>query len=355
MSKDIVAKGSAETDNKWRFEAVPDHEDGTRLDRFLRRLFPGLGQGQIERMLRNGLIRLDGAKAKAATRLASGQTLRLPPVIAETPATSKPAAPRIVASSSLRQQFDDMFLAEGKGWLALNKPSGLAVQGGTGTHHHIDGMMRAMSDDAGSRLRLVHRIDKDTSGLLVSAKSDFAHQFLARQFENHSVERSYQALCFGVPDASDPRLRGVKGVSFEAGNILKVTTNLARHRTNRQKPAVLFGAGRHAITRVRVLENYGSLSSLALIECRLETGRTHQIRVHLAHVGHGLVGDPLYGGRRKIPSKSFSEDIVQEILSFPRQALHAASLGFVHPKSKETLRFEAPLPDDMGDLIKKLG
>ena len=106
----------------------------------------------------------------------------------------------------------------------------------------------------------------------MSAKSDFAHQFLARQFENHSVERSYQALCFGVPDANDPRLRGVKGVSFEAGNILKVTTNLARHRTNRQKQAVLFGAGRHAITRVRVLENYGSLSSLALIECRLETG-----------------------------------------------------------------------------------
>ena len=96
------------------------------------------------------------------------------------------------------------------------------------------------------------------------------------------------------------------------------------------------------------------MSSLALVECRLETGRTHQIRVHLAHVGHSLVGDPLYGGRRKIPSKSFSEHIVQEIISFPRQALHAASLGFVHPKSSETLHFEAPLPDDMGDLIKKL-
>ena len=104
MSKDIVAKGPAATGNKWRFEAVPDHEDGTRLDRFLLRLFPGLGQGQIERMLRNGLIRLDGAKAKAATRLASGQMLRLPPVI-ETPAASKPAAPRLLASSSLPQQF----------------------------------------------------------------------------------------------------------------------------------------------------------------------------------------------------------------------------------------------------------
>ena len=245
--------------------------------------------------------------------------------------------------------------------IVVNKPVGMVVHPAPGSpnktlvnallHHCGD----TLSGVGGSkRPGIVHRIDKDTSGLLVSAKSDFAHQFLARQFENHSVERSYQALCFGVPDANDPRLRGVKGVSFEAGNILKVTTNLARHRTNRQKQAVLFGAGRHAITRVRVLENYGSLSSLALIECRLETGRTHQIRVHLAHVGHGLVGDPLYGGRRKIPSKSFSEDIVQEIISFPRQALHAASLGFVHPKSNETLHFEAPLPDDMGDLIKKL-
>ena len=245
--------------------------------------------------------------------------------------------------------------------IVVNKPVGMVVHPAPGSpnktlvnallHHCGD----TLSGVGGSkRPGIVHRIDKDTSGLLVSAKSDFAHQFLARQFENHSVERSYQALCFGVPDANDPRLRGVKGVSFEAGNILKVTTNLARHRTNRQKQAVLFGAGRHAITRVRVLENYGSLSSLALIECRLETGRTHQIRVHLAHVGHGLVGDPLYGGRRKIPSKSFSEHIVQEIISFPRQALHAASLGFVHPKSNETLHFEAPLPDDMGDLIKKL-
>ena len=200
MNKDIVAKGSAATDYRWRFEAVPDHEDGTRLDRFLRQLFPGLGQGQIERMLRNGLIRLDGAKAKSATRLVSGQTLRLPPVIAKTPAASKLAAPRIVASSSLRQQFDDMFLAEGKGWLALNKPSGLAVQGGTGTHHHIDGMMRAMSDDAGSRLRLVHRIDKDTSGVLLLAKTIEAARSLTDAFQKHRGARSsIQAVVEVVP------------------------------------------------------------------------------------------------------------------------------------------------------------
>ena len=146
--------------------------------------------------------------------------------------------------------------------IVVNKPVGMVVHPAPGSpnktlvnallHHCGD----TLSGVGGSkRPGIVHRIDKDTSGLLVSAKSDFAHQFLARQFENHSVERSYQALCFGVPDANDPRLRGVKGVSFEAGNILKVTTNLARHRTNRQKQAVIFGAGRHAITRVRVLEN----------------------------------------------------------------------------------------------------
>ena len=203
MSKDIVVKRSAAADNKWRFEVVPDHEDGTRLDRFLRRLFPGLGQGQIERMLRNGLIRLDGAKAKAATRLAAGQTLRLPPVIAKTPTVSKPAAPRIVASSSLRQQFDDMFLAEGKGWLALNKPSGLAVQGGTGTHHHIDAMMRAMSDNAGSRLRLVHRIDKDTSGVLLLAKTIEAARSLTDAFQKHRLEKTYLCLLYTSPSPRD--------------------------------------------------------------------------------------------------------------------------------------------------------
>ena len=131
--------------------------------------------------------------------------------------------------------------------IVVNKPVGMVVHPAPGSpnktlvnallHHCGD----TLSGVGGSkRPGIVHRIDKDTSGLLVSAKSDFAHQFLARQFENHSVERSYQALCFGVPDANDPRLRGVKGVSFEAGNILKVTTNLARHRTNRQKQAVLF-------------------------------------------------------------------------------------------------------------------
>ena len=277
MSKGIVAKGYAATDNKWRFEAIPEHEDGTRLDRFLRRLFPGLGQGQIERMLRNGLIRLDGAKAKAATRLAAGQTLRLPSVIAKNLTASKPAAPRIVASSTLRQQFDDMFLAEGKGWLALNKPSGLAVQGGTGTHHHIDAMMRAMSDDAGSRLRLVHRIDKDTSGVLLLAKTIEAARSLTEAFQKHRLEKTYLALVMGFP----PESGSIHGSILKLG--VKANEKMQVHKD-----------GQSAQTLYRRLDHAGR--KIALMALRPLTGRTHQLRVHMTHIGYPICGDGKYAG-----------------------------------------------------------
>ncbi len=200
----------------------------------------------------------------------------------------------------------------------------------------------------------MHRIDKDTSGLLVVAKHDKAHHGLAKQFEKHTVERYYQALCYGVPDANDPRVRGVRGVNFESGNIMKVTTHLARHKTDRQRQAVLFEGGRHAVTRVRIVDRYGAPEVLALVECWLETGRTHQIRVHMAHTGHGLVGDQTYGGRRKLAKKALSEAAIEAVGNFPRQALHAAVLGFVHPITGEDMRFEAPMPDDMQALITTL-
>ncbi len=201
---------------------------------------------------------------------------------------------------------------------------------------------------------IVHRIDKDTSGLLVVAKSDRAHHGLAAQFEKHTVERYYQAVVYGVPDANDPRLRGVRGVSFEPGNILKITTQLARHKTDRQRQAVLFQGGRHAVTRARIVEGFGAPAVLALVECWLETGRTHQIRVHMAHAGHALVGDPIYGGRRKLARGSVSDAAAAAVRDFPRQALHAQVLGFVHPVSGESLRFEAEIPQDMADLIALL-
>ena len=146
-------------------------------------------------------------------------------------------------------------------------------------------------------------------------------------------------------------VRGVKGASFEPGNILKLTTQLARHKTDRQRQAVLFQGGRHAVTRARTVDRFGTPPVLALMECWLETGRTHQIRVHMAHAGHGLVGDPTYGGKRKLPKGALQEDAAEAIRTFPRQALHAAVLGFEHPVTGKDMRFEAELPEDMKKIL----
>ena len=219
--------------------------------------------------------------------------------------------------------------------IVINKPVGMVVHPAPGTPggtlvnallHHCGAELSGVGGQ--KRPGIVHRIDKDTSGLLVVAKSDQAHHGLAAQFEAHSVERYYRAVVYGIPDANDPRLRGVRGVSFEPGNILRITTQLARHKTDRQKQAVLFEGGRHAVTRARIVERFGQPEVAALIECWLETGRTHQIRVHMAHAGHGLIGDPTYGGRRKLAVKSIGEKAVEAARAFPRQALHAAVLGF---------------------------
>ena len=245
--------------------------------------------------------------------------------------------------------------------IVINKPAGMVVHPAPGTPSGtlVNALMAHCGDHLSGvggmkRPGIVHRIDKETSGLLVVAKSDAAHHGLAAQFEKHTVERYYKALVYGVPDANDPRLRGVRGASFEAGNILKLTTQLARHKTDRQRQAVLFEGGRHAVTRARTVERFGTPAVLALMECWLETGRTHQIRVHMAHAGHGLVGDPTYGGRRKLPKAAISEAAAEAVRAFDRQALHAAVLGFEHPVTKENVRFEAPIPQDMAALLEIL-
>ncbi len=246
--------------------------------------------------------------------------------------------------------------------IVVNKPAGMVVHPAPGTPdgtlvnaliHHCGESLSGVG--GAKRPGIVHRIDKETSGLLVAAKTDRAHHGLAQQFEKHSVERHYLAVCYGVPDQNDPRVHGVKGASFEPGNILKLQTRLGRHKTDRQKQAVSFETGRHAVTRARIVSPLGTPPVAALIECWLETGRTHQIRVHLAHAGHGLVGDPVYGGRRKLNVKAVGEAGQAAALDFPRQALHAATLGFEHPVTKEMLRFAAPLPDDMAELVRSLG
>ncbi|MDZ4136768.1 MAG: RluA family pseudouridine synthase, partial [Paracoccaceae bacterium] len=247
--------------------------------------------------------------------------------------------------------------------IVINKPAGMVVHPAPGSWsgtlvnallHHFGGNLSGVGGE--KRPGIVHRIDKETSGLLVVAKSDRAHHGLAAQFEAHTVNRRYLAVVNGTPDAADPRLRGIRGASFEAANILRIATNLARHKTDRQRQAVLFdGVGRHAVTRVRVVAAFGTPVVASLVECWLETGRTHQIRVHMAHVGHGLIGDPVYGGRRKLSEKAVGPVAAAAVAGFSRQALHAATLGFVHPVTGETLEFVAPLPDDMRDLLAAFG
>ncbi len=308
-----------------------------------------MSRTRLARLITEGFVRVNGDPVRdAKARVNEGDIIQIDvPQAQET---------EIVAQEiALDIQFEDEDL------IVVNKPAGMVVHPAPGSPertlvnallHHCGDSLSGVGGE--KRPGIVHRIDKDTSGLLVVAKSDRAHHGLAHQFERHSVQRVYQACVYGAPDIGDPRLRGLKGVSSEAGNIIKITTQLARHKTDRQRQAVLFNGGRHAVTRLRVRERFGQPTVASLIECRLETGRTHQIRVHLAHIGHGLIGDPVYGGRRKIRTDALAEGATDAIAAFSRQALHAQVLGFEHPVTGEMLRFEAPAPSDMAALLTHL-
>ena len=323
-----------------------------RLDKALARDVPEealLSRSRLARLLADGAVTVDGAVAtNAKAQVAEGALV----VIGLPQATESHMEPQAIPLDIV---FEDADL------IVVNKPAGMVVHPAPGTPDGtlVNALMHHCGEDLSGvggtrRPGIVHRIDKDTSGLLVVAKTDAAHQGLAAQFADHSVDRRYLALCAGAPDPNDPRLRGVRGASFEAGGVLKVQTFLGRHRTDRQRQAVSFETGRHAVTRARTLEAFGAPPQCALLECRLETGRTHQIRVHMAHVGHGLIGDPVYGGRRKLSDKVLGTAAVEAVARFPRQALHAATLGFVHPVTGADLSFDAEMPGDMTDLLALL-
>ena len=327
----------------------PDAPD--RLDKALAALVPeeaSLSRTRIMRMIEEGTVLLgDVAVTEPKGRVAKGQvyTLRLdPPEVLDVRPQDIP----------LTVVWEDADL------IVINKPVGMVVHPAPGTPdgtlvnallHHFGGNLSGIGGV--KRPGIVHRIDKDTSGLLVVAKSDRAHHGLAAQFEDHSVTRRYLAVLYGTPEASDPRIRGLRGVSFEAGGILRIATHLARHKTDRQRQAVVWDQGRHAVTRVRVVERFGG-GAASLVECWLETGRTHQIRVHLAYAGHGLIGDATYGGARKLTAKTVGPGAAAMIQIFPRQALHAATLGFDHPVTGERLEFSAELPSDLDSLLTAL-
>lgn len=323
-----------------------------RLDKALSRDVPddaNLSRTRLMRLIAEGHVTLNGQVASdPKAKVEEGDIVEI-------------AVPEAEDSHIGPEDIPLTIIFEDDDLVVINKPAGMVVHPAPGSPSGT--LVNALLAHCGAALSgvggmkrpgIVHRIDKDTSGLLVVAKSDRAHHGLAAQFEKHTVERYYKAVVYGVPDANDPRLRGVKGVNFEPGNIMKITTHLARHKTDRQRQAVLFQGGRHAVTRARIVAEYGAPPVLSLVECWLETGRTHQIRVHLAHAGHALVGDPTYGGRRKLAQTAITDTAAQAVRDFPRQALHAQVLGFVHPVSGESLRFEADIPQDMADLIALL-
>lgn len=323
-----------------------------RLDKAIARDVPeeaNLSRSRLSKLIADGAVTMDGqVMDDPRAKLAEGDTLEI-------------RVPEANESHIGPEDIPLDIVYEDDELIVVNKPAGMVVHPAPGTPtgtlvnallHHFGGNLSGVGGE--KRPGIVHRIDKETSGLLVVAKSDAAHHGLAKQFEAHSAERHYLAVTYGAPDQADPRLGGIKGASFERGNILKITTQLARHKTDRQKQAVLFSGGRHAVTRARILESFGDPAQAALIECWLETGRTHQIRVHMAHAGHGLIGDPTYGGRRKLNVKVIGPEAVEAARVFPRQALHAATLGFAHPVTGEKLSFEAPIPKDMLGLIETL-
>lgn len=325
-------------------------EPPARLDKALARDVPeaaDLSRTRIARLIAEGAVTRAGEPlTDPKARVAEGDEIAL--------ALDAPAPVETLAEAiPLNVVWEDADL------IVIDKPAGMVVHpapgspSGTLVNALLAHCGESLSGIGGERRPgIVHRIDKDTSGLLVAAKSDRAHHGLARQFEDHSVHRHYLALVHGVPDPGDPRLRGVRGTSFEPGGILKIQSGLDRHRTDRQRQAVTFAGGRHAVTRARVVEAFGAPPALSLVDCWLETGRTHQIRVHMAHAGHGLVGDPVYGGARRVSPRAVPA--AEAVMAFPRQALHAATLGFVHPVTGADLRFASPLPEDMAALIARL-
>ena len=318
-----------------------------RLDKALARDVPVdavLSRTRLSRLIADGAVLVSGVAVRdPKLKVAEGALVEITVEAAQ----DSHIGPEDIALNVI---FEDADL------IVINKPAGMVVHPAPGSPSGtmVNALLHHCGEDLSGvggvkRPGIVHRIDKDTSGLLVVAKSDAAHHGLADQFSAHTAERRYAAVCYGAPSKGDPRLAGIKGVSFETGGLIKVTTQLARHKHDRQKQAVLFQGGRHAVTRISVAETFGDHA--ALIYCRLETGRTHQIRVHAAHIGHSLIGDPVYGGRRKMKTDVAGAEAVK---TFSRQALHAEILGFKHPVSGEDHRFQSVLPDDFQTLLTAL-
>ncbi|MBL8645925.1 MAG: RluA family pseudouridine synthase [Sphingosinicella sp.] len=303
---------------------LPAEAAGQRLDRALADALPALSRERLKALMLEGAVTLAGRRPTPSLRVVGGEEVSV-------------SVPEAAPATAEAQQIPLSIVYEDADLIVVDKPAGLVVHPAAGNPdgtlvnallHHCAGQLSGIGGVA--RPGIVHRIDKDTSGLLVVAKTDLAHEGLAKQFATHSIGRRYLAVVAGRPSPPAGRIEGAIG----------------RHPVHRKKMDIVSpGKGKHAVTHYRTLQ---PLKDAALVECRLETGRTHQVRVHMASSGHPLLGDPLYGRTRA------SHRDVLKSLGFGRQALHARSLQLVHPRTQENLAFESPVPSDIQELIEAL-
>ncbi len=309
---------------------VPAHQRKERIDKFLAHQIENITRSRIQKAIHQGLVLVNNNVVKASHEVSPGELIRC----------ALPQRPRLKA---LPEPIPLEVLYEDDDLIVVNKPAGMVTHPAYGNYtgtlvnallYHCQ-QLSTLND--GLRPGIVHRLDKDTSGLIVAAKNDTAHAHLSRQFSRRTIEREYWALVWGVFQ----KPRGV------------IEASLGRSKSDRKKITVT-RMGKPAVTEYEVLESFPYLSLLRL---KLHTGRTHQIRVHLAHIGHPVFGDPTYGGRRIAwgGSGGKQKTPVQRYLEImPRQALHARTLGFVHPSTKKFLLFESNLPSDMTRLLDEL-
>lgn len=294
--------------------------DGERLDHAAARLFPEYSRSRLQAWIRSGELQVDGRQCRPRDKVERGDRLVV-------------AAEMVQEVSWQAQDIGLDIVHEDGSILVLNKPAGLVVHPAAG---HPDGtLVNALLAHAPElaqlpRAGIVHRLDMETSGIMVVARNLSAHHHLVAQLQSRTVKREYCAVCIGAMTGGGT-----------------VDAPMGRHPRQRKKMAVLAAGGKTAITHYRITRRFGHHTRIAV---NLETGRTHQIRVHMAHRHYPLVGDPVYGGRPRIP-KGASGELIEALRGFPRQALHARALGLIHPESREEVQFECPLPDDIVGLL----
>lgn len=299
---------------------IPEESAGLRLDQALARLLPDYSRAQIQEWIKNNNILLENVVAKKRAIVIGGETVTVNAELKAQPAWEA-------------QSIDLAIVYEDDALLVINKPVGMVVHPGAGNSrntllnallHHVPALQNL------PRAGIIHRLDKETSGLLVIAKTQAALTNLSTQLKARTVSRIYQTVVSGL---------------FVSGGTIKAP--IGRHPIQRKRMAVMADTGKPAITHYRIVERYRAHTRLKV---QLETGRTHQIRVHMAHIHHPILGDPTYGGRLQLP-KGASPELIQQLRTFKRQALHACELGLIHPTTNKAMTWRAPLPDDMLKLI----